>query len=170
MRHRPDLPAVLSDVSLQVQPGSKVGVVGRTGAGKSSLLQALFRLAEPESGAILIDSKDTSKLGLNPLRRQALSLLPQTPFVFSGTLRENLDPFGHYSDEQLWEALMDVHLRDKVAASQEGLSSTIREGTSFFSVGEKQLFCLARALLRHTPILVLDEATANVDQETDRLI
>ena len=108
MRHRSDLPLVLHDLSFTVPSGTKVGIVGRTGAGKSSLLQALFRLIEPHNGCIAIDNRDICDLGLLSLRAQALSLLPQTPFIFAGTLRENLDPFGNLSDDALWGALGDV--------------------------------------------------------------
>ena len=137
LRHRPDLPLVLKDISMSVPSGAKVGIVGRTGAGKSSLLSAIFRLVEPESGSIVIDGKDIKNIGLTPLRGSALSLLPQMPFIFQGSLRENLDPFKEFSDRQIWEVLDDVQLRQKISQNEEGLYYKIQEGVTYFSVGEK---------------------------------
>ena len=110
---------MLHEIELSVPAGSKVGVVGRTGAGKSSLLQVLFRMAEAESGCILIDNRDIQTPGLSAIRQRALSLLPQSPFIFEGTLRENLDPFSEFTEAELWEALHDVQLADKIMANAE---------------------------------------------------
>jgi len=137
--------------------------VGRTGAGKSSLIASLFRLAEPE-GQIIIDGIDIKTIGLHDLRSK-ISIIPQDPVLFSGSLRKNLDPFGDYNDQQMWNALEAAKLKGYVSKLTNGLDSVMTEGGSNFSVGQRQLVCLARAILRRNRILVIDEATANVDQE-----
>ena len=169
MRYREGLDLVLDSVSFEVKGGERVGIVGRTGAGKSSLTMALFRLIEPSSGKILIDGVDISTLGLHDLRSQII-IIPQDPVLFSGSLRMNLDPFNDCTDEQIWSALKLSHLYDFINGLNEGISFLISEGGENLSVGQRQLVCLARALLKKSKILVLDEATAAVDPETDELI
>ena len=147
----------------------KIGVVGRTGAGKSSLTLGLFRILESNNGSILIDNIDIKKIGLHDLRNK-LTIIPQDPVLFSGTLRINLDPFENYSDEQLWLALENSHLAEFVKSQEKKLLFECSEGGDNLSIGQRQLICLARALLRKTKILILDEATAAIDHNTDDLI
>lgn len=169
LRYRPELELVLKGITCCFTPNEKIGVVGRTGAGKSSLTLSLFRIIESAGGRILIDDLDISKMGLYDLRSR-LTIIPQDPVLFSGNLRMNLDPFNLHSDSEIWEALERSHLKYFVSLLKMGLNHEIVENGENLSVGQRQLVCLARALLRKTKILILDEATAAVDLETDDLI
>ncbi|KAG1673329.1 Multidrug resistance-associated protein 4 [Nymphon striatum] len=158
---------VLKDICFSIKGGQKVGVIGRTGAGKTSLVNALFRLEEP-SGCLKIDGIDISKIGLHQLRK-SISIIPQEPLLFKNTIRYNLDPFGSYSDAKLWSALESVELKSVVVHFPDQLDTTFTEGNNL-SVGEQQLICLARAILKENKIIVLDEATSSVDVITDKII
>ncbi|TGO66904.1 hypothetical protein BOTNAR_0052g00410 [Botryotinia narcissicola] len=175
MRYRENLPLVLSGLSMHVKGGERIGVVGRTGAGKSSIMSTLFRLVEISGGSITVDGVDISKIGLHDLRSR-LAIIPQDPTLFKGTIRSNLDPFGQHSDLELWSALRqsdlvasDSNLEDEVTGRIH-LDSVVEDEGLNYSLGQRQLMALARALVRGSQIIVCDEATSSVDMETDEKI
>ncbi|KAH3899004.1 ATP-binding cassette transporter YOR1 SCDLUD_004425 [Saccharomycodes ludwigii] len=176
MSYRPGLPLVLKNVSMEIKSGEKIGICGRTGAGKSTIMSALYRLVELSSGHIFIDGVDISKIGLYDLRSK-LCIIPQDPVLFKGTIRKNLDPFGERSDEELWDALVRGGAISDLGAVTNGdklhkfhLDQMVQEDGVNFSLGERQLLALSRALVRNSKILILDEATSSVDYETDSKI
>ncbi|XP_003564290.1 ABC transporter C family member 10 isoform X2 [Brachypodium distachyon] len=169
IRYRNDAPLVLRGITCKLKGRDKIGIVGRTGSGKTTLIGALFRLVEPTAGKIIIDSVDITTIGLHDLRSR-LGIIPQDPTLFLGTVRYNLDPLGQFLDQQIWEVLDKCQLLEAVQEKEHGLDSLVAEDGSNWSMGQRQLFCLGRALLRRCCILVLDEATASVDNATDAVL
>ncbi|CAN7998510.1 unnamed protein product [Ixodes hexagonus] len=167
--YRDDAEPVLRHIILKAEAGQKIGLVGRTGAGKSTLASALFRVIEPRAGSIVVDNVDITRIGLHDLRLK-MTIIPQDPVLFSGSLRWNLDPFDEHSDDAVWKALEQAHLKDYIVGQGLGLDFDIAEGGDNVSAGQRQLVCLTRALLRQSKVLVLDEATSSVDLATDQLV
>lgn len=172
VRYRPGLPLIISNFSIQIRSGERIGIVGRTGAGKSSILLTLFRLVEISGGSITIDDIDISVIGLHELRSR-LAIIPQDPTLFKGTIRSNLDPFSKHTDFELWSALRQSNLVSSTAKINDKsherihLDSVVEDEGSNFSLGQRQLMALARALMRGSRIIVCDEATSSIDMETD---
>ncbi|CAM8890256.1 unnamed protein product [Rhodiola kirilowii] len=169
IKYRPNAPLVLKGISCVFKEGTRVGVVGRTGSGKTTLISALFRLVEPESGKILIDEIDICSIGLKDLRMK-LSIIPQEPTLFKGSVRTNMDPLGLFSDDEIWRALEKCQLKTTISSLPDLLDSSVSDEGQNWSVGQRQLFCLGRVLLKRNKILVLDEATASIDSNTDSIL
>ncbi|KAL0928634.1 hypothetical protein M5K25_000541 [Dendrobium thyrsiflorum] len=170
VRYRPNTPLVLNSITFNIHAGEKIGVVGRTGSGKSTLIQALFRIVEPYGGKIIIVGVDIiCILGLHDLRSR-FGIIPQEPVLFDGTVRSNVDPIGQHTDDEIWQSLERCQLKQAVVAKPEKLDSLVVDNGENWSVGQRQLFCLGRVLLKKSRILFMDEATASVDSQTDGLI
>ncbi|KAL1814376.1 hypothetical protein ACET3Z_016950 [Daucus carota] len=169
IRYRPNSPLVLKGITCTFKEGTRVGIVGRTGSGKTTLITALFRLVEPYSGKIIVDGIDICSIGLKDLRMK-LSVIPQEPTLFKGSIRTNLDPLGLYTDDDIWKALEKCQLKDIISSLPNLLDSSVSDEGENWSAGQRQLFCLGRVLLKRNKILILDEATASIDSATDAIL
>ncbi|KAB2616742.1 ABC transporter C family member 10-like [Pyrus ussuriensis x Pyrus communis] len=169
LRYTPDSPLVLRGISCTIEGGNKIGIVGRTGSGKTTLISVLFRLVEPSDGKVIVDDYDISTIGLHDLRSR-FGIIPQDPTLFNGSVRFNLDPLSEHTDHQIWEVLEKCQLREAIQEKVEGLDSLVVQDGTNWSMGQRQLFCLGRALLKRSQILVVDEATASMDNATDSVL
>jgi ABC-type multidrug transport system fused ATPase/permease subunit len=169
VKYRPDTEIVLKNLSFVIQGNEKVGIVGRTGSGKSTITLCLFRILEATEGRIMIDDVDISTIGLDKLRK-SLTIIPQDPALIEGSLRYNIDPLDKYSDSDIMKVMEKIGFDYIVKRSNEGLYQEIAEGGSNLSVGEKQLICITRAILRKSKIIIMDEATASIDYKTEEMI
>jgi ATP-binding cassette, subfamily C (CFTR/MRP), member 1 len=160
---------VLNNISFEIEPGHKVGIVGRTGSGKSTIMSAFFRLIELESGSITVDGINIASLGLHTLRKSIQSI-PQDPVLFSGTIRDNLDLQRDHSDDEIWSILAQIGFKEFVSCQSQQLDALVEENGDNLSVGQRQLLCLGRALLANPYIMIMDEATASLDEESDQMI
>ena len=165
--YRPDTPIILKNINIEIKPGEKIGIVGRTGSGKSSLVLSLCRVIEPKKGKILIDDEDIKDIHLEYLRDK-LSIVPQEPFLIESTVRDNIDPLKKYSDEEILQILNDFGIFKKLG--KEKLDIKIKENGKNLSLGEKQLLSFARAIIKKNKIIILDEATSSLDRETEKII
>lgn len=169
IRYDPTSNDIIKQVSMNIRGGEKVGVVGRTGAGKSTLMLAIFRIVEPFDGNIVIDNINIQDLGLNKLRSN-LGIIPQESLLFEGSIRFNLDPLNQFSDDEIWKALENVNMKGSIMKLDGSLNALVTENGANFSLGQKGQLCVAKALLKKPKILIMDEATASMDSETDSLI